>query len=159
MLNIFKGKNTDNNLYAPVDGETVALEKVPDPVFSEKMMGDGIAFTFEGDTVCAPCDGTISLIADTKHAFGITSDNKAEVLIHIGFDTVNLQGEGFSKLVEQGDKVKKGTPIIRVDRALMKDKGIDLTTPMVVTNSSDCTMQIEDAGKSVRVGEDAVIRF
>ena len=77
MLNIFKGKNTDNNLYAPVDGETVALEKVPDPVFSEKMMGDGIAFTFEGDTVCAPCDGTISLIADTKHAFGITSDNKA----------------------------------------------------------------------------------
>ena len=85
----------------------------------------------------------------TSHAVGITAKNGAEILIHIGLDTVNLNGQGLHALVQTGDKVKKGTPLIEIDRAFMKEQGIDLTTPMVVTNTSEYKMTIEDAGGHV----------
>jgi len=163
MFDFLKGKSRETaqitSLSAPVSGETIALEDVPDAVFAEKMMGEGIAFQFEGDTVCAPCDGTVSMIAGTLHAFGITANNDAEILIHIGFDTVNLGGEGFTALVKQGTNVSKGTPIIRIDRTFMAQKGIVLTTPMVVTNSADFDLKIADKGMKVEAGIDEVIHF
>lgn len=134
MFNIFKKKETDNNLYAPVTGEMIDIETVADKVFSSKMMGDGVAFQFEGDTVCAPCDGILTMIASTKHAFGITMDNGAEILVHIGLDTVELKGQGLEALASVDKKISKGTPVIKIDRAFMKSKEIDLTTPVIVTN-------------------------
>lgn len=158
MFNLFK-KKKDNDLYAPVAGETVSLEKVPDKIFADKLMGDGIGFVFEGNTVCAPCDGKISMIANTLHAFGITAANGAEILVHIGLDTVTLEGQGFKAMVSAGEKVKKGTPIIEIDRNILKKKNINLITPMIITNSDEFNFEIENGDMHVIAGESKVITF
>ncbi|MEG0177686.1 PTS sugar transporter subunit IIA [Anaerorhabdus sp.] len=131
MLNLFKKKKL-SELYAPVTGKLVSLDCVPDPVFSSRMMGEGVAFEYDSDTICAPCDGKIVLIANTKHAVGINS-NGIEILIHVGLDTVNLRGEGFEVLVNIGDKVKQGDKLLRVNREFMKDHNVNLITPMIIT--------------------------
>lgn len=158
MFKMFKTKQT-NELCAPVNGTTIALENVPDQVFAQKMMGDGIAFELESNVICAPCDGKIAMVANTLHAVGINADNGAEILIHIGLDTVNLGGKGFTQLVQVGDKVTKGTPMIEVDMDFMKEQNIVLTTPMVITNSADFNFDVEDGEKHVIMGEDKVITF
>lgn len=158
MFDLFK-KKKDIDLYAPVVGETVSLEKVPDKIFADKLMGDGIGFIFEGNTVCAPCDGKISMIANTLHAFGITAANGAEILVHIGLDTVTLEGKGFKAMVAAGEKVKKGTPIIEIDRDIMKQNNINLITPMIITNSDEFNFEIENSDKHVIAGESKVITF
>lgn len=132
MFELFKKKNCI--IYAPANGKVISLSEVSDPVFSKKLMGEGVGFIFDGDTLYAPVDGKVKLIATTKHAIGFEASNKAEILMHIGLDTVSLKGEGFEVLINEGDKVKHGTPIIRINRAYMKEKNIDLTTPIVVTN-------------------------
>lgn len=158
MFKIFK-KKEPIILYAPVTGTSIALENVPDPVFAEKMMGDGIAFIPESDTICAPCDGKVTMIANTLHAIGITAENGAEILIHIGLDTVNLNGKGFTSLVNVGDKIKLGTPLVKIDMAFMKEHEMVLTTPMVVTNTNELSMVIEEAKSHVIMGESKVITF
>ncbi|WP_119317026.1 PTS sugar transporter subunit IIA [Companilactobacillus formosensis] len=154
MLNIFKKKVKEVELVAPVNGKAVDLSEVPDKVFASGMMGEGIAFKYTGDTICAPCDGKITTIPNTMHAFGIIAENDAEILVHIGIDTVNLKGEGFKKLVNEGDKVKAGDPIIKLDRSLIESKGYNLITPVLITNSKDYSVEIQNigdvnAGKSV----------
>lgn len=158
MFNIFK-KQRDNDLYAPVNGETIALENVPDKMFADKLLGEGIGFKFDGDTVYAPCDGEITMIANTLHAFGITSANGAEILVHIGLNTVELNGKGFKVKVEAGKKVKKGTPIIEIDRDFMKQNNINLITPMIIANSDKFNLDIELGDKQVVAGESRVIHF
>ncbi len=138
----FFGKKKEVELKAPVNGTMIDLTQVPDKVFASKMMGEGVAFVYDGNTVCAPVDGTITLIPNSLHAFGMTTDSGLEVLVHIGLDTVNLNGEGFKKLSNQGEKVKAGTPVIQIDREFMREKGIELTTPMVITNSSDYNVEV-----------------
>lgn len=157
MFNLFKKKVIDNRLYAPVTGECISLDDVADKVFSSRMMGDGAAFRFNGNEVCAPCDGKIIMIAQTRHAFGIQAENGAEILIHIGLDTVNLMGEGLKVLVSNNSTVKKGTPIIQIDTQLMKEKEIDLTTPMIVTNGNEFTLTIEHINDTVNVGETPIL--
>ena len=103
-------------LIAPIDGNTIALSNVPDPVFSQKMAGDGTAIDSTGDIVVAPCDGELTLIFKTNHAFAMSLDNGIELLVHIGIDTVSLNGEGFERLIEPGQTVKAGTPIIKINR-------------------------------------------
>lgn len=158
MFKLFKSKQT-KELYAPVTGKTIALENVSDPVFAQKMMGDGIAFSLESNVVCSPCEGTIQMVANTMHAVGIRADNGAEILIHIGLDTVNLQGKGFTQLVQAGEKVAKGTPLIEIDMDFMKEQGMILTTPMVITNSVDFDFVIEAGENRVIMGEDKVLTF
>lgn len=133
-LEIIEKKNS-TMLYAPVDGRSISLTEVNDEVFANKMMGDGIAFILQGDTIVSPCDGMIIMTAATKHAIGIQADDGVELLIHVGLDTVGLNGEGFTLLKNSGDQVKKGEPVLQIDRAFMDRKGMDLTTPMVVTNT------------------------
>lgn len=157
MFKLFHKEKKPVELCTPVTGKSIAIETVPDKVFANKMMGDGVAFSFEGNQVCAPCDGKIVMIADTLHAFGMEAVNGAEILIHIGMDTVELNGKGFTKLVEADTKVKKGDPIIQLDRAVLKELGVELITPMVVTNGDDFKLQIEEVNKNVTVGEDIVI--
>lgn len=130
-----------SSIFAPVDGRCIPLSEVNDEVFSSLMMGDGVAFRFEGDQVCAPYDGKICMISETRHAFGMVNDDGVEILIHIGLDTVNLKGEGFKVLAEENQAVKKGTPVIELDRGFFNDKGIDLTTPMIVTNGEGMELE------------------
>lgn len=155
---MFKFFQKDNNIYSPVTGKCVSIEKVPDPVFSSKMMGDGVAFIFEGDTVYAPCDCEIMLIAHTLHAIGLKASNGAEILIHIGLETVNLGGEGFEKLVEIGDRVKKGTPLLKMNRSFMKERNVNLITPMILTNSQNLKYEINQ-GIDVCSGKSEIIIF
>ncbi|WP_448909225.1 PTS sugar transporter subunit IIA [Holdemanella biformis] len=156
MFKLFKKTDDICKLFAPVNGKTIALENVPDKVFASKMMGDGIGFEYEGNTIYAPCDGKITLVANTLHAVGITSENGAEILIHIGLDTVSLNGKGFKKLINQGDKVKKGTPLIEIDRQFMKEQDINLITPMVVTNVANYEINVIDEGKDVTTEEEVI---
>lgn len=142
MLNLSLFKKKTNALFAPVTGKVIPLEQVEDKLFASKLMGEGVAFQFESNIVCSPCDGKLVLVANTLHAFGIQMNNGAEVLVHIGLDTVNLQGKGFKKLVKEGTKVKKGTPIIEIDRQFMEENKINLTMPMVITNGQDYTFHI-----------------
>ena len=126
-------------LYAPLTGECMPIDKVPDPVFADKILGDGVAVLPTDGTVVAPCDGEITNVAETLHAYGIQTPDGLELLIHVGLNTVELKGEGFKPLVKVGDKVKMGTPLCKVDLEFIKGKGYPLYTPLLITNSGTFT--------------------
>lgn len=147
-------------LVAPVTGRCVDLSTVPDEMFSTRAMGDGVAFVYDGDTIVAPCNGEISVVAETNHAVGLTTDDGMEVLIHIGVDTVALKGKGFQALVKTGDKVKVGTPLLKVDRKFLDEQGINLITSMVVTNEDELAEnKIGQVDRDVVAGKTSVIEY
>lgn len=133
MFGLFKEKELE--LYSPVCGKIIDLSEVKDQVFAQKMMGDGAAFVLEKGEVCAPCDCEVEMLFPTLHAIGLRAKNGTEILIHIGLDTVNLNGKGFKAFVKQGDRVKRGQKMIEVDLNYLKEKGIDATTPMIITTA------------------------
>lgn len=157
MFNLFKKKPVI--LYAPVTGKAIDITNVPDQVFASRMMGDGIAFQLSEDTVYAPADATVTMIAGTLHAIGLALSNGAELLIHIGLDTVGLNGEGFKCHVTQGSKVKMGQPLIQIDREFMESKNINLITPMVITNSKDFDFEIQNINNDVIHSQSKLIEF
>lgn len=122
--------------YSPVKGKVIKLEKVNDLVFSQKLVGDGIAIQPSGDVVVAPCDGIIKLIFETNHAFVIVTDEGLEIIVHIGIDTVDLKGEGFIRVAEEDQRVSVGDEIIKFNKELLENKGCDLTTMILITNYS-----------------------
>ena len=122
---------------SPVAGTAENLSQVNDEVFSQKMMGDGAAVIPTDGTIYAPVDGTITVAYETKHAYGLTADNGAEVLIHVGLDTVNLKGEHFTSEVSQGQQVKAGDKLGTVDLDAVKAAGYDTTVMVVITNSNN----------------------
>lgn len=168
LKKIFKSEATEqenvaskpsSSLIAPVSGQAIPLSEVPDQVFAEKLAGDGIGIIAEGDTVVAPADGELTLVFKTKHAFAMTLDNGLELLVHIGLETVSLNGEGFEQLVEQGTRVKAGTPIMKIDTNFIASKGLSLATPVLITNV-DATKSITPvATGKVVAGETTVINF
>lgn len=119
---------------SPLDGTVVALSEVPDPVFSKGTMGPGVAIMPSGDTAYAPGDGIVVAAQPTGHAFGLVLTNGLEVLIHVGIDTVQLKGEGFTVHVTKGQKVTAGTPLVTFDRRVIEDAGYPLITPVIVLN-------------------------
>lgn len=121
-------------LVAPVTGKSMPLAEVPDEVFAQKMAGDGVAVIPEDDVFVAPADGELTLVFETKHAFAMKLDSGIELLVHIGLETVSLKGEGFEQLVKSGTRIKSGTPIMKVDREFIKSKGLNLITPVLITN-------------------------
>ncbi|WP_222705782.1 N-acetylglucosamine-specific PTS transporter subunit IIBC [Salidesulfovibrio onnuriiensis] len=143
-------------LLAPVDGEIVPIENTPDPVFAEKTVGDGVAIVPTGDKMVAPADGTIGKIFETNHAFSMITDGGLEVFVHFGIDTVELKGEGFTRLAEPGAKVSKGDPIIGFDLALLKEKAKSVITPVVVSNCEDFGEMTKATGK-VRAGMSTIL--
>lgn len=147
------------NLVAAIDGKTIDLTNVPDPVFAQKMAGDGIAIDTTGNIVVAPCDGELSLIFKTNHAFAMTLDNGVELLVHIGIDTVSLDGKGFKRLVEAGQKVKAGTPIIEINRGIIEESGLSLITPILITNPDSVKSITPIIGQQVKAGKDTVITY
>lgn len=131
------GKNevkTAEVLVAPITGKVIPLEEVPDPVFAQKMMGDGIAIEPTEGTVVSPVNGEIVQFFPTKHAIGIKSETGVEILIHVGLETVGMNGEGFEALVKVGDKVTVGTPLLTFDIELIKEKAKSIVTPIILTN-------------------------
>lgn len=133
-------------LAAPVKGTLVALSDVPDEVFASGTMGQGIAIEPEENVVKSPVAGTVSLVYPTGHAIGITSDKGAEILIHIGIDTVNLKGKHFKALIEQGQKVTVGTPLVEFDYQAIQAAGYAPTVMMIVTNSDQYQVETRSDG-------------
>lgn len=140
----FKKKNQQIEIKAPVAGKSVPIESVPDDTFATKLMGEGVAFKFDGSDICAPVTGELILVADTLHAFGIRDPHGVEILVHIGLETVTLKGAGFTKIKETGEKVFEGEPIIKVDQAYMIKSGLNMITMMVVTNSNDYQISLDN---------------
>lgn len=134
MLRMFK-KRTDNNIYAPTKGKCLDISECADLAFSGKAMGDGFMVATREDVVCSPCDGNLSMIFPTKHAFGITKDDGEEILVHIGIDTVELNGKHFEKLHAENTRVRKGIPIIRYDNKAIREMGYNTDILVVVTGN------------------------
>ena len=148
------------HIIAPISGKTIELSQVPDPVFSEKLTGDGLAILAVGDEVLAPCDGTITLFCDTKHAFAITTPDGVQVLVHVGLDTVILNGEGITALHHSGDVVRAGMPILKLNMPLLQKRKINLISPVLVVNYEKVKgLQPRAAGSRVEAGTDTVLEF
>ena len=126
-----------NTLYLPLEGEVIPLEEIGDGVFSAEILGKGCGIRPQEETVYAPANGTVTSIAETKHAVGIQTEDGIEVLIHVGMDTVAMNGDGFEVFVKQNQKVKCGQPLLRFSAAKIKACGYPTTTAFVVTNSDD----------------------
>ena len=141
-------ESKDEELVAPVNGTMIPLSDVKDDAFSSELLGKGFAMIPADGKVCAPCDGVISAVYETGHAVGITTANGAEILIHIGMDTVSLNGKGFLTKVEVGQAVKTGELLVDVDLDVIKEAGLDTVIPVVVANS-DAYEQI----KPMQMGE------
>lgn len=131
------GLVAEETLVSPLSGDVVALENVNDPVFSSGAMGKGLAVKPSEGVVYAPADAEVTIAFETGHAYGLKTASGAELLIHIGIDTVSMNGNGFEKLVAAGDKVKAGTPIAKFDAAKIAEAGLDDTTMIIVTNTAD----------------------
>ena len=139
---------------SPLKATTMDLDKVPDPVFSSGAVGQGVGLEPQGDiVVTAPADGTVVVAPSSGHAFGITLDSGVEILIHVGLDTVNLEGQGFDVKVSQGDRVSAGQELVRVDRSVIEQAGYPLTTPVLVTNTASFASVEVVGGDSVEPGE------
>lgn len=149
-----------HTIYAPISGKTIALSSVPDPVFAERLTGDGLAILADSDEVLAPCDGRITLFFDTKHAFALTTPDGVQILVHLGLDTVIMNGEGITALHHPGEEVSAGTPILRLDLPLLRKKKIDLVSPVLIVNYDKVkNMKIKAAGKQVQAGTDVILQF
>lgn len=134
-FNLFKKEKKELQIYAPVSGKIIPIEEVPDPVFCQKMMGEGVAVIPTDGNIHAPVDGEVIQVAPTKHAVGILAKDGTEILIHVGLETVSLQGEGFQVAVQTGDKVLAGQLLIEVDWEYIKTHAKSTVTPIVITNS------------------------
>ena len=138
---------------APFSGKLVPLSSVPDETFASGVLGEGIAIEPSDGLFCSPVDGTVETIAETKHAIGFAADNGLEILVHVGLETVGLKGEGFEILVKEGDTVKEGQPVAKVDLDLIRARGLNTITSIVLTGGADdmelnCAEGIAAAGKT-----------
>jgi PTS system N-acetylglucosamine-specific IIC component len=130
-------------LRQPIAGTVVPLAQVPDPMFSQGTMGPGLAIDPSGDTVIAPADGTVTTVFPTGHAVGMTLDDGTELLIHVGIDTVDLKGRGFQALVQQGEGVHAGHPLLRIDTGVIRGAGYSPITPVIVLNNEHASIEFE----------------
>lgn len=151
-------EKNDNGIYAPIAGQAVPVSEVPDPTFSSGMLGNGIAIIPTEGKVYAPCNATVDMMFTTGHAVSLVADSGAEILIHVGLETVSLEGKPFKVHVANGDKVKKGQLMIEVDLDAVKAAGLNTITPILVCNSADYTTFNTKVGKDV-TNADVVIEL
>ena len=149
-------KNSEITLLAPLSGQIVALEQVPDPVFSGKVLGDGIAIIPEDGKIYSPVTGTVTTVSTTLHAYGFAAENGLDILIHVGLETVSLKGEGFKVYIKEGDMVKAGELIAEVDLEFLKKKEIQSITPVLVCAGAEEKVMTTAEGSAV-AGQTAVI--
>ncbi len=145
-----------HEICAPMAGKAVPISEVPDPTFAEGMLGDGIAILPANGKVLAPCDGVVDMMFETGHAVSLVSEEGAELLIHVGLETVGLNGAPFTVHCKNGDKVKKGQLLIEADLTAIQEAGLPIITPMVVCNTDAFTTFKKNTGKDVTC-DDVVI--
>ena len=143
----------EETFVSPLAGELIALSDVKDEAFSSGALGNGVAIVPSEGKLYAPCDGEITTFFPTGHAVGITTDKGADILIHVGMDTVKLDGDGFSPKKVQGDKVKQGDLLLEFDIDKIKAAGLEIATPVIVTNSDDYSSVKTVEPKTVAVGD------
>ena len=143
-------------ILAPLTGKAVPLSEVPDPVFSEKVLGDGVAIIPSDGKIVSPVDGEISTVAETSHAYGFTSENGQEVLVHVGLETVSLNGECFKVYGKAGDKVKAGDLVAEVDLEYLKEKEINPITPVLICSDTE-GKELQYIEGDVKAGESEVL--
>jgi phosphotransferase system IIBC component len=147
-VNENESKKVPEVIFAPLTGKAVPLSEVPDPVFSDKVLGDGVAIIPADGKIVSPVDGEISTVAETGHAYGFTSEGGQEILVHVGLETVSLNGECFKVYGKAGDKVKKGDLVAEVDLGYLKEKDINPITPVLLCSDTE--------GKELQYGEGEV---
>ena len=146
------------DIIAPLTGEIVAMEDVPDAVFADKIVGDGIAIRPTGNKMVAPCDGKIGKIFETNHAFSLETDTGIELFVHFGIDTVELKGAGFTRIAEENQKVKMGDTIIEFDLEFLKANAKSILTPVVISNMDEIK-ELKKMSGNVEVASDPVIKI
>ncbi|PTL01279.1 PTS glucose transporter subunit IIA [Staphylococcus haemolyticus] len=154
-----KGKdvNREIEIYAPLTGEYINIEDIPDPVFAQKMMGEGFGINPTEGEVVSPIEGKVDNVFPTKHAIGLKADNGLEILVHIGLDTVQLDGQGFEILVSSGDTVQVGDPLLKFDLEYIRNNAKDVISPIIITNSDQTeSIHVNDV-KAVIKGETKVV--
>lgn len=156
MFGIFKKSKKGLEIKAPVKGNIIKLEQVEDPVFAQKVVGDGVAIDPKENKVLSPVDGEVIQVFPTKHAIGLRAENNVEILIHVGLDTVSLKGEGFEVHVNANDKVRVGDPLITFDMDVLREKAKSLVIPIVITNHKDMK-SIEPKEGEVNSVEDTIM--
>lgn len=156
---MFNSSNENLTIITPISGRIIDLSEVPDQLFAQKVVGDGVGIDSTGDMVVSPADGTIALIFKTNRAFVVKLDNGIELLIHIGTETVELEGLSFERLVHEKTKVKAGEPIIRFNMHLIKEKGYSLITTVVVTNIDKLEEIKYNTNIIAEAGKDVVISY
>lgn len=152
----------DIRIYSPLKGKTIKLEEVEDEAFSSGILGQGVAIMPEEGVLYAPADGTVSTFFPTGHAIGMMTDSGAELLMHVGMDTVQLNGKGFHACAAEGDRVKKGQKLLEFDRKFITESGYSLVTPVLVTNAdetgavipADGSIQVQPGDELIRTGRD-----
>lgn len=152
------GRSKKHTIVAQQTGNAISISEVPDPVFSDKILGDGIAILPTENGVYAPVSGTIVQIAHTLHAIGIESDDGIEVLVHLGIDTVKLNGEGFTCHVEVGQHVAAGEKLMDMDIRAIEQKGYSTISPCIITNL-DAVRNLEFSPGSVSGGKTTVMNY
>lgn len=150
--------NAGKDFMSPMTGKVIAIENIPDPAFAEKMMGDGCGIELTDGKVVAPFDAEVVAAYPTGHAFGLRSiEDNTEVLIHIGIDTVEMEGEGFNSNVKKGDMVKKGDVLVIVDLAAVQEAGKSLVSPIAFTGNNK--IEVLKIGQNVIAGEKGLLNY
>lgn len=157
MILIFKSLQAKEiEIVAPITGKAISITKVPDLAFAKKIVGDGVAIEPTDGLVVSPCKGKVIQIFRTNHAIGIETKQGFDLLIHLGIDTVELNGKGFERLVEEGQDVDVGTPLIRMDLGIIAAEGRSIITPVIVTTMDKIAMMAITTG-AVRAGRDIIM--
>ncbi|MDH2926872.1 PTS glucose transporter subunit IIA [Lonepinella koalarum] len=151
-----ESKAVEVEIYAPLSGEIVNIEDVPDVVFSEKIVGDGIAIRPNSNKIVAPVDGVVGKIFETNHAFSMESKEGIELFVHFGIDTVELKGEGFTRVAKEGQEVKRGDTVIEFDLELLEQKAKSVLTPVVISNMDEISNISKKVGDVV-AGESVIL--
>lgn len=146
-------KSNKKIINSPLEGEIIPLEKVNDSVFSNKMMGEGVAIIPAGEEIIAPFDGVVSAVTASKHAIGLTSNDGVELLIHVGLETVSLNGEHFNLHVKEGDSIRKDDLLLSFQRENIREKGFDLVTPIIITNPDQFLQILPTREKNIHINQ------
>lgn len=150
-------KQEEVTFLAPLTGAIVPLSEVPDPVFAQKVVGDGVAILPSEGLLLAPIDAKVTHLFPTHHAIGLTSDSGLEILMHIGIDTVKLKGQGFTPFVSVGDQVKAGDKLIEFNASVLKEAGCPIVTPIVITNGDVVAEKNIVAKADVQAGREPIM--
>ena len=156
-MGFFKTNKNKIELTAPIQGKTISLQQVPDQTFSNEILGKGVAILPTQNTVVAPCNGTVDLMMDTAHAVNLVTENGVELMIHVGVDTVSLQGKYFTAHVQSGDIVEKGDPLISFYKEEIQKAGYSTVIPIVVYQNEKWKRVVPVLDKQVNQGDTILI--